>query len=185
MSATWSRKVFPFLNLGLYGLLAPGWDCIDDKPVRNQKSSFPLNRWYFLYRLFFVFYVILEEHFFLSQAIILIATSSVIIPPGLVPSVAISYWNYFVPSGAINSTLLSVRFEFNCRLIVSETILVFVALFFTSSVSFITSTTRLGMLLKDGGCHLTISGKEPYNRLVVLSTRSWIGSPSLYFPYFM
>ena len=90
-----------------FEIFASGWDSPNNKLEKVLMSPSRPPSIYFLSKLVCLWYAVLEEHFYLSQAIIMIATSSVIIPPGLVPSISNSYWYYFStspPSDLLNFT---------------------------------------------------------------------------------
>ncbi|KAJ3367407.1 hypothetical protein HDU91_001458 [Kappamyces sp. JEL0680] len=96
------RHMWAALDVGytirriLFGYFAPGYDAPYGKPVKMPMSSHAkFNFFAYVYQTFWVTLTVFESHFFITQSLVMIAISSVILPPGLIPSIATGYWNFF------------------------------------------------------------------------------------------
>jgi Glycosyl transferase family group 2 len=84
------------IRRSVYEIFASGWDSPNNQLQKVEMvSGSKTSTIFFISKLVCLWYAVFEEHFFLSQAIIMIATSSVIIPPGLIPAISNGYWNVF------------------------------------------------------------------------------------------
>ena len=111
------RHMFAALDVGyvvrrfLFGIFAPGYDA----PYKNSQVVHvplsPLSKYApfsFLCRAWSIMYTVFEGHFFVTQTLVMIATSSILIPPGLIPSVSLSFWSYFT-TAPVDPTLATLN----------------------------------------------------------------------------
>lgn len=96
------RHMWAALDVGyvirksLFAIFAPGYDAPFKDSAKVIKSPIsPSSRYHLptiLCRCWSMFYTILESHFFVTHTLVMIATSSIILPPGIIPGIAGPYW---------------------------------------------------------------------------------------------
>ena len=107
------RHMWAALDVGytirrsLFGLISPGYDTpTSSRKVEkiamsrtvltsNSRCSVRSQLLDFFFKAYSVVFTMVEGHFFVTQALIMIATSSVLIPPGIFPGIADPYFSAF------------------------------------------------------------------------------------------
>lgn len=122
------RHMWASLDVGyvirksLFAIFAPGYDAPFTDSAKVIKSPLsPSSRYHLptlVCRCWSIFYTILESHFFVTQTLVMIATSSVLIPPGIIPGIALPYWSA-LSSTPIDQSLITLNIIANYLRIVA------------------------------------------------------------------
>jgi hypothetical protein len=110
------RHMWASLDVGytirrvLFGFFAPGYDAPFDEAVKVPATSAVDFKFFtYLYKSIWILFTIFETHFFISHALIMIASSSVILPPGIIPSVANGYWTFFTSKPVSDELVFAIN----------------------------------------------------------------------------